>query len=173
VKNLGPLKRHRQIDVRVHHVSCNRHKEILVLYVPKHAISLSLEVRDHDQGLIDGIEHVSMASSIDANALGSCRIWENLHQRVITLMLKNKGLVIDQVVAQFTTLVNYQQERVCQGNVDDRWVTTSQRESDIGSALIFDQVEGNFALRQDCRPFIVHDNLLDGAEILALAGQVD
>lgn len=153
----------------MHAVSSHSNEQILVLNVPKHVISLSLEVRDHDQALVHWVKHISVASAVNADALCSSLVGEHLLERVLTLVLQDEGLIINQVIAQFASRVNKEQEGVSKGYVCDGRVTCTEREANIRSTLVLNQMKGDFALRQDCRPDVVHDNLLDGAEVLALA----
>ena len=62
----------------MHLVLSHRHKQVLVLNVPEHLVSLSLEVGDHYQTLIDWVEHVAVARGVDADALGASFIREHL-----------------------------------------------------------------------------------------------
>ena len=130
-----------KVKIGVHHILSDRHEEVWLVDIPEDAVSLSLEVGDHNELLIDWVEHVAMACCVDADALCASLVWEDLDKWILTLMLQDEGLVFDQVVAQLATLVNEQEEGVGKSDVDDRWVTSTKREADIRGALILNQVQ--------------------------------
>ena len=90
----------------MHAVTGHRHKQVLVFNVPEHVLRLGLEVRDHDQALIDWVEHVAVAGRVDANALCTSLVREDLLKRVLALVFQDESLVVDQVIAELAALVN-------------------------------------------------------------------
>lgn len=90
----------------MHAVSSHSNEQVLVLNVPKHVISLSLEVRDHDKALVHRVKHISVASAINTNTLCTSFVGENLRKRVLALVLQNESLIIDQIIAQLASRVN-------------------------------------------------------------------
>ena len=139
--DLSALQGQWKIQISVHHILSDRHEEVWLIDIPKDAVSLSLEVWDHDELLIDWVEHVAMACCVDADALCASLVREDLDKWILTLMLQDEGLVLDQVVAQLATLVDEQEEGVGKSDVDDRRITSTERETDIRGAFILDQVQ--------------------------------
>ena len=106
VYDLRALQGQGQVQIGVHLVASHGHEEVLVLNIPHDRLSLGLEVRDHDQALIDWVEHVAVAGRVDANALCTSLVREDLLERVLALVLEDESLVIDQVIAELAALVN-------------------------------------------------------------------
>ena len=108
VDDLRALEGQGQVQIGVHLVSSHGHEQILVLNVPHDCLSFGLEVRNHDKALIDGVQHVAVACSVNANALRASLVREDLLERVLALVFQDESLVVDQVVAELTTLVDQQ-----------------------------------------------------------------
>ena len=106
VDDLGTFKGERKVQIGVHAVTSNCHKQVLILNIPQYSISLRVEVGNHDQTLVYWVKHVSMTSAINADTLGACLVGEYLLKRVLGGMLENESLVIDQVVAQLAACIN-------------------------------------------------------------------
>lgn len=87
-----------------------------------------------------------MARDVDADALGAGLVWEHLDKRVLTLVLQDEGLVVDQVIAKLARLVDQEEEGVRHSNVRDGRIPVAEWEPHILLALILDQMEGDFAI---------------------------
>lgn len=125
----------------MHPVTRHGHEQVLIFDVPQDMISLCLEVWNHNQTFVDGVEHVAMACTVDADALCAGLVRENFLKGVLTLVLQDEGLVINQVVTQLATLVDQEQEGVDNSDLDDGRIPISKWEPDIGRAFILNQVE--------------------------------
>ena len=83
VDDLRALQRERQVQIGVQSAASYCDEEVLVLQVPQYALGLSLEVRNHNQTLVDWVEHVSVARAVDADALSAGPVWEYLDKGIL------------------------------------------------------------------------------------------
>ena len=114
-----------------------------------------------------------MARIVNADALSTFLVGEHLYDRVLRSVLRNYGVVFNQVDLKLARGVNEEQEVFGQSNESDWLILVSLRESPVVSILIIDLMKGDLPVSENSCPRVVHDCLLNRPEVVPLVNESD
>lgn len=168
VNDLLAFERDRDEKISVNLLRINSDEEVPVLKIPQHGFGVRAEVGNHELLIGDRIVESTLASVVNANDAGSLSVREHFGDLVLSLVLHQKRLILDQVVHQFTVCIKHNEERVDDVELNDGGLRVWW-ELKILSLLPFDCMHCHNTIRQDCRPHVVKLDRFDRSEVVSLA----
>ena len=103
--DLGAFQSQWSVEVCKHLLPINGHEDVLILKVPKKVDSLCLKVGDHHSRVINWVIEHSISRTINTDAPRSRMVREDPFNRILTSILDELRLVLDQIVHEFARTV--------------------------------------------------------------------
>ena len=108
--DLWPVHSQRLEKIGLHLLLVHSHEKIGIIDIPEDLKSLRLEIRDKDLRVFDRVVEIAIASVVNTNGPCSRLVREDFDDRVLWLVLANDRVVLDQVVLEFASLIDEEQE---------------------------------------------------------------
>jgi hypothetical protein len=107
---------------------------------------------------------------VNADAFSTALVWENLGDWIFRLILSNSGVVLDEVIFDFTLSINHDQEISSHSNVYNiDFLLLVDWEFSHLVDVIFNLMKENLSFGECSSPLVVHNYLLDSAHVISLS----